>query len=243
MNRGVNENSGRHPSDRPTRIPPLPFPCEGNGRNIFRGEENPSVNRHSRFPPVSLFENEIVRGAKVSRVLPSNNERPSYLNGEGSKPRFLRNRGGKRKETIKSAGEGGGEGRREGKRRKGGKKRKVCVATIFPKRREETLKRRESRPLSHGNTAVRNGSIAFFATGRFSKAPLPPPSLLSRFIISRLYHLPLLIIIVEIKDHSQRGCFAIRRYYSPARDLFINSSAPFPSRVISIPIQEISFTA
>lgn len=132
MNRGVNENSGRHPSDRPTRVPPLPFPCEGNGRNIFRGEENPSVNRHSRFPPVSLFENEIVRGAKVSRVLPSNNERPSYLNGEGSKPRFLRNRGGKRKETIKSAGEGGGEGRREGKRRERGKEKKGLRRDYFP---------------------------------------------------------------------------------------------------------------
>lgn len=241
MNRGVNENSGRHPSDRPTRIPPLPFPCEGNGRNIFRGEENPSVNRHSRFPPVSLFENEIVRGAKVSRVLPSNNERPSYLNGEGSKPRFLRNCGGKRKETIKSAGEGGGEGRREGKRRERGKEKKGLRRDYFP---EEKGGNSKAAGISSAFAwKYRNGSIAFFATGRFSKAPLPPPSLLSRFIISRLYHLPLLIIIVEIKDHSQRGCFAIRRYYSPARDLFINSSAPFPSRVISIPIQEISFTA
>lgn len=126
------------------------------------------------------------------------------------------------------------------KRGKGRKERKKeSVATIFSEREKETLKRRESRPLSHGNMR----SIAFFKHG--SKPALPPPPYFRASLSFDCITFLLLIIIVEIKKNlnSQRGGVRNPPLLFTCQDLFINSSsAPLPSRVISIPIQGISFT-
>lgn len=122
----MNENSGHLPDQ-----PILLFPCEGNGRNIFEARKI-AIHDSLQRPPRILSENEIVRGAIVSRLLPSNNERPSYLNGEGSKPWLSLKPRGERKETIESGGRRGRGERKEGK----GEKKERYASGPFSRRRE-----------------------------------------------------------------------------------------------------------
>lgn len=217
-------------------IDPRAFPCEG--RNIFRGK--PPFTTRFRIFRSSRMESCVAQKCRhFSRRTTSvplswmararHASRPSRVETALSSKR-----GGERRETIKSD-----EGRGEGEKRERKKRKKESVATIFSEREKETLKRRESRPLSHGNMR----SIAFFKHG--SKPALPPPPYFRASLSFDCITFLLLIIIVEIKKNlnSQRGGVRNPPLLFTCQDLFINSSsAPLPSRVISIPIQGISFT-
>lgn len=169
------------------------FHTKGNGRNVRRKihlDRRKSPSLHSGRPLRILSENGIVRGAKVSRLLPSNNERPSYLNGEGSKPRLSLEPRTEKQRNDKKEGGRGEEEKKEG-------------------RKEE---RSASRAFSRGGEGEGNskeaGISSAFAWKYRSRDGIPIdrifrngeilqslPSLLSRFIIFRLYHLPLLITV------------------------------------------------
>lgn len=132
----------------------------------FRGEEN----RHSRFPSASssnpLGEWNRTRRNSVA-TSPIEQRASLLLEWRGLEAvAFFETAGGKERNDRKrwAAREGGEEKKEREKKRKGTR----LDHFLGEEREKETLKRRESRPLSHGNTAVATEyrSIAFFAAGR-----------------------------------------------------------------------------
>ena len=168
------------------------FHTKGNGRNVRRkirlDRKSPSL--HSGRPLRILSENGIVRGAKVSRLLPSNNERPSYLNGEGSKSRLsLEPRTEKERNDKKE----GGRGKEE---KKEGRKEERSASRAFSRGGEGEGSSKEAGISSAFAWKYRSrDGIPIDRIFRNGEILQSLPSLLSRFIIFRLYHLPLLITV------------------------------------------------
>lgn len=163
--------------DQPTRVclPSTPISILKEMDAMLGGKSvSIAVNRRP-FTPVVLFESSRRMESYVAQKCRDFSHRttsvPLTWMARARSRGFLWNRGRKRKGTIKRKE---GEGRR--KRRKGERRKGLRLEHFLGEGREKgTLKRRESRPLSHGNTAAATEyrSIAFFATGRSSKAYLP----------------------------------------------------------------------